>query len=124
MNKETYIIIGACVFAFLVGQRVKKALKGKNKEVKTKIRGKAVKKKKKEVEKPISNRKAKVQRAFTWVMLILVFLLLILMIPSLSRDLLGNNGNYGEDLILRIIIVAFSIYILFMGYIKLNKQKK
>ena len=124
MNKETYIIIGACVFAFLVGQRVKKALKGKNKEVKTEIRGKAVKKKKKEVEKPISNRKAKVQRAFTWVMLILVFLLLILMIPSLSRDLLRNNGNYGEDLILRTIIVAFSIYILFMGYIKLNKQKK
>lgn len=124
MNKETYIIIGACVFAFLVGQRVKKALKGKNKEVKTEIRGKAVKKKKKGVEKPVSNRKAKVQRAFTWAMLILVFLLLILMIPSLSRDLLGNNGNYGEDLILRIIIVAFSIYILFMGYIKLNKQKK
>jgi hypothetical protein len=124
MNKETYIIIGACVFAFLVGQRVKKALKGKNKEIKTEIRGKAVKKKKKGVEKPVSNRKAKVQRAFTWAMLILVFLLLILMIPSLSRDLLGNNGNYGEDLILRIIIVAFSIYILFMGYIKLNKQKK
>lgn len=124
MNKETYIIIGACVFAFLVGQRVKKALKRKNKEVKTEIRGKAVKKKKKGVEKPVSNRKAKVQRAFTWAMLILVFLLLILMIPSLSRDLLGNNGNYGEDLILRIIIVAFSIYILFMGYIKLNKQKK
>jgi cobalamin biosynthesis protein CobD/CbiB len=120
MNKEYYIIIGACVFAFLIGQRLKKKLK-KVPEPRQ-YRGKAVKKTRKTTHPPKSKQKEKIKRIFTWAMLVLVFGLLIFMIPALSRDLLSNTEGITENLVLRILIVAFSLYILVMGYIKLNKK--
>jgi uncharacterized protein YqhQ len=111
MSKEIYIVIGLCVFAFLLGGRLKKSLKSKNKK-QTKKR------------KELSSTQIKLRRIFTIAMLILVFGLLIFMIPALSRDILTSNGNVTENLILRILIVGFSIYILFMGYIKLKNSNK
>ncbi|MPQ47061.1 hypothetical protein GCQ56_08535 [Marinifilum sp. N1E240] len=117
MSKEIYILIGVCVFAFLIGGKLRKSLKPKNKPVKGK------KNKHKVHKKPVSPAKEKQRKIFTIIMLTIVFGLLIFMIPALSRDLLTNGGVYSQNLILRILIVAFSIYILFTGFIKIRKTK-
>ena len=122
MNKEVYILIGVCVFAFLIGQRIKrklapkKTLASKSKQLR--------KKQKTQIAKEESPRKRKTKSIFIWIQLVIVFGLLIFMIPALSRDLLTNNGFYDQNLILRILIVAFATYILFMGFVKLNKSKR
>ena len=117
MSKEIYIVIGLCVFAFLLEGHIKKSLQNPKK-------GKKQSKKKASKKKELSSRQIKLRRVFTIAMLIFVFCLLIFMIPALSRDILSSNGIYSENLILRIIIVGFSLYILFMGYIKLRKGTK
>ncbi|PXY01927.1 hypothetical protein DF185_04570 [Marinifilum breve] len=117
MSKELYIVIGLCVFAFLIGSRLKKALKTPQNK------SKHQKKKNQAKKKELSPKRRKLQRIFTIAMLVLVFGLLIFMIPALSRDILTSNGSVTENLILRILIVGFSIYILFMGYVKIRKSK-
>nr|WP_320119682.1 hypothetical protein [uncultured Marinifilum sp.] len=120
MNQETYIIIGLSVFAFLIGSRLKKSFNNKNS--KTANKNKAKKSKLIEKEVNLSPTKEKIKRVFTIIILILVFCLLLFMIPALSRDLL-SNVNFNQNLVLRILIVVFSIYILFMGFIKIRKSK-
>jgi p-aminobenzoyl-glutamate transporter AbgT len=115
MSKEIYIVIGLCVFAFLIGLRIKKAFKSQSKK---KSKNKAEPKK-----KELSPTQIKLRRIFTIAMLVFVFSLLIFMIPALSRDILTANGVIDDNLILRIIIVGFAIYILFMGYVKIRKSK-
>ncbi|NOU58235.1 hypothetical protein [Marinifilum caeruleilacunae] len=115
MSKEIYIVIGLCVFAFLLGGRLKKALNSKGQ--------KQTKRKSKPAKKEVSPTQIKLRRIFTIAMLVLVFGIVIFMIPALSRDLLTHNGNISENLILRILIVAFAIYILFMGFMKIRKSK-
>lgn len=115
MNQETYIIIGLSVFAFLIGIRLKKSIN--NKKSKTTNKNKTQEKK-----KHTSPTKEKVKRVFTIIMLVMVFALLLFMIPALSKDLL-SNVKINQNLVLRIIIVAFSIYILFMGFFKIRKSK-
>lgn len=117
MSTELYIVIGLCVFAFLIGSRLKKALKAPQ------SRSKNQKKKSQAKKKELSPKQIKLRRIFTIAMLILVFGLLILMIPALSRDILTSNGRISENLILRILIVGFSMYILFIGYVKIRKSK-
>lgn len=120
MNQETYIIIGLSVFAFLIGIRLKKSLNNKKSKITNK--NKHRKNKNQEKETQTSAIKEKIKRIFTIIMLILVFALLLFMIPALSRDLLSNS-KINQNLVLRIIIVVFSVYILFMGFVKIRKSK-
>ncbi|WP_421919356.1 hypothetical protein [Marinifilum sp.] len=117
MSKETYIVIGLCIFALLLGARIKNVIKSKAKN------HKQSKRKSKSKQTALSSAQIKLRRIFTIAMLIVVFGLLIFMIPALSRDVLTSNGNVNENLILRILIVGFAIYILFMGYLKIRKSK-
>lgn len=118
MSKEIYIIIGLCIFAFLLGGRIKKSIQNTGKK------GKLSKKKAKVQQKELSPSRMKARKIFTTVILVFIFGMLIFMIPALSRDIISANGVYTENLILRIIIVGFCLYILFYGFIKLRKSKK
>ncbi len=119
MNTEIYILIGVSLFAFLIGHKIKQYFK-KPQTTDNKM------KRKKLPEKHLSTskRKEKVKRVFLYIQLFIVFGLLIFMIPALSRDILYNQTGYDEKLILRILIVIFAGYILFMGFLKLMKASK
>ncbi|RUT79779.1 hypothetical protein [Ancylomarina longa] len=121
MNKELYILIGFCIFAFLIGQQIKNKLAIK-KPIKPKSKSNRKSKKRRS---PIeSERKQKIKRILTWLMLGLIFILVLFMIPALSRDLLSNGSVNNRNLILRILIVGFAIYILVTGFLKINSSKK
>ena len=122
MNTEIYILIGISLFAFLIGHKLKQYFK----KSQTKGNNKKKPKRQKLSEKQLSasKRKEKVKRVFLYIQLFFVFGLLIFMIPALSRDILSNQNGYDEKLILRILIVAFAGYILFMGFLKLMKSRK
>lgn len=121
MNQEIYIIIGICVFAFIIGSKIRQKM---NSSKQNHVVKKSKSKHKVEQQSSKNIRKEKVKGIFVYIQLVIVFGLLIFMIPALSRDLLSNQGTYGENLILRILIVAFSVYILFMGFMKISKSNK
>lgn len=122
MNTEIYILIGISVFAFLIGSKLRQNFK------KAKHRGNSSKKSKTNKlliqQTSSSKRKETVKTVFLYIQLFLVFGLLIFMIPALSRDILSNQTGFDEKLILRILIVGFAAYILFMGFLKLMKSGK
>jgi len=122
MNTEIYILIGISLFTLLIGHKLKQYYK----KSQTKGTNKKKPKGKKLSEKKLSSskRKEKVKTVFLYIQLFLVFSLLIFMIPALSRDILSNQTGYDEKLILRILIVVFAGYILFMGFLKLMKSRK
>ncbi|MUP37992.1 hypothetical protein [Labilibaculum euxinus] len=119
MNKEIYILVAICVLTFLIGHKLKQKLSNPEPKKLTK-RGK--KTKNNVALSPLaSRRKEKLKVIFLYLQLILVFGLLIFMIPALSRDILANNHDNYQNLILRILIVAFAAYILFIGFLQLRK---
>ncbi|WP_461633668.1 hypothetical protein [Labilibaculum euxinus] len=119
MNKEIYILVGICVLTFLIGHKLKQKLSNPEPKKLTK-RGKKTKNNV-AVSPLASRRKEKLKVIFLYLQLILVFGLLIFMIPALSRDILANNHDNYQNLILRILIVAFAAYILFIGFLQLRK---
>ena len=122
MNTQIYILIGISLLAFLIGHKLKQHYK------KSKTKGNNKKKPKGKEQSGLqlstSKRKEKVKTVFLYIQLFIVFGLLIFMIPALSRDILSNQTGYDEKLILRILIVVFAAYILFMGFLKLMKSRK
>ncbi|WP_320018868.1 hypothetical protein [Labilibaculum manganireducens] len=118
MNKEIYILVGTCVLTFLIGHKLKQKLSNPKPKKLTK-RGK--KTNNVAVSPLASRRKEKLKVIFLYIQLILVFGLLIFMIPALSRDILASNHDNYQNLILRILIVAFASYILFIGFLQLRK---
>ena len=119
MNKEIYILVGICVLTFLIGHKLKQKLSAPEPKKLTK-RGEKTKNNV-AVSPLASRRKEKLKVIFLYIQLILVFGLLIFMIPALSRDILANNHDNYQNLILRILIVAFAAYILFIGFLQLRK---
>lgn len=120
MNKELYILIGISVFAFLIGQKIR-----------AKIKPSANNKKAAKTRKSITRenpqqllKKEKFKKLFLVIQLLLIFGLIVFMIPALTRDILVKGENYNQNLILRILIVTFALYILFTGILKINKYKK
>ncbi|PKQ60324.1 hypothetical protein BZG02_19625 [Labilibaculum filiforme] len=122
MNNEIYILVGICVLAFVLGHKLKqrlskpapKPIKNKGKQAKSKL----------VISSSTSTTKEKLKIVFLYIQLALVFGLLIFMIPALSRDILSNNQVSNQNLILRIVIVVFATYILFIGYLKLRKPPR
>ncbi|PKQ61491.1 hypothetical protein BZG01_19415 [Labilibaculum manganireducens] len=119
MNKEIYILVGICILTFLIGHKLKQKLSNPKPKKLTK-RGKKTKNNV-AVSPLASRRKEKLKVIFLYIQLILVFGLLIFMIPALSRDILASNHDNYQNLILRILIVAFASYILFIGFLQLRK---
>lgn len=119
MNNEIYILVGICVLTFIIGHKLKQKL-NKPKIQKHTKKGKHEKNNSK-ISSSTTSKKEKFKTIFLYIVLVLVFGLLIFMIPALSRDILSNKQIINQNLILRILIVAFATYILFMGFLKLKK---
>ncbi len=67
--------------------------------------------------------KAKTKRVFTWIVVLVLFVMVLYMIPALVRDLMLVNEINSPTLFLRIIIVVFALYTLISGYLKVTKKK-
>ncbi len=126
MDRETYIIIGLSVFAFLFGLQLKKWFAKKKPESQTRIhksqRSKMAKMAQDVPEKK-STKHPKIKSFFLWLQVVVLFAIVIFMVPALSRDIMLAEGIYDQKLILRILIVAFAAYTLFVGANKIFKQK-
>ena len=125
MNKEIYIVVGISVFAFLLGIQLKKLFSKK-----TVVPPKIHKSQRSKFAKQAQNlpqekqtKYPKIKSFFLWLQVIVLFLIIVFMIPALSRDILIAEGNYDLKLILRILIVIFATYTLFVGLIKLLRRK-
>jgi H+/gluconate symporter-like permease len=119
MNEQIYILIGICILAFLIGSKLRKKSSGNsNKNIKASHKNQ----KTKSDQSSTSSKKEKIKTIFLYIQLILVVALLIFMIPALSRDLLSNAQVNNQNLVLRILIVGFAIYILVIGYLRLRKK--
>jgi len=125
MNKEIYILIGLSVFAFLLGTQLKKKFSKKAVEEPTIHKSQRSKMAKQEQEVPSKKqtKHPKIKSFFLWLQVVVLFFIVVFMMPALSRDIMLAEGNYDQNLILRILIVAFASYTLFVGLNKLFKKK-
>jgi Mg2+/citrate symporter len=126
MNREIYIVVGLSIFAFLLGIQLKKRFAKKKPIVAQKIhksqRSKTAKlaqetPQKKQIKHP------KLKNFFLWLQVVVLFFIILFMMPALSRDIMLADGDYDQKLILRVLIVAFAAYTLFVGLNKLFKKK-
>lgn len=125
MNKEIYIVVGLSVFAFLLGTQLKKRFSKKAVEepkIHKSQRSKMAKQSQGEPDKK-QTKHPKLKSFFLWLQVVVLFFIIVFMMPALSRDIMVAEGNYDQKLILRILIVAFAAYTLFVGLNKLFKKK-
>lgn len=128
MSRELIIWIGFCVFAFLVGIRLKKRF-GKKKEEQAarpinKNQRSKMAKAEQEPQRYSRRKRTKTIRLFTTFALIIMIGLMIYMIPALVRDIQRAESVDFTNLILRMLVFGFAILIFVTGYLKLAKQKK
>lgn len=129
MSRETYIWIAFCVFAFLVGMRLKKYFGSKKEEaepqVKKNQRSKAAKTEGAgQVPLPGRRDRSKTLRVYTILMMVVVFLLILGMIPTLLRDVQRESGVDPTNLFLRLLIFLMACLVFVLSYIKLARQRK
>ncbi len=125
MNREIYILIGLSIFAFLLGTQLKKRFSKKPVDTPKVHKSQRSKMARITQDKPqdTKSKHPKTKRFFLWLQLVVLFFIIIFMIPALSRDIMVAEGSYDQSLILRILIVAFAVYTLFIGLNKLFKNK-
>jgi ABC-type transport system involved in cytochrome bd biosynthesis fused ATPase/permease subunit len=126
MNREIYIVVGLSIFAFLLGIQLKKRFAKKKPVVAQKIhksQRSKVAKQAPESPKGKQSKHPKIKSFFNWLQVVVLFFIIIFMMPALSRDIMVADGDYDQKLILRILIVAFAAYTLFVGLNKLFKKK-
>lgn len=126
MNREIYIVVGLSVFAFLLGIQLKKWFAKKKPVANQKIHKAQRSKIAKQAQESPQEKQVKhpkLKSFFLWLQVVVLFFIIIFMMPALSRDIMVANGNYDQKLILRILIVAFAAYTLFVGLNKLFKKK-
>ena len=126
MNKEIYIVVGMSIFAFLLGIQLKKKFSKKKVEAPKIHKSQRSKfaKQAQELSQEKQSKYPKIKSFFLWLQVVVLFLVIVFMIPALSRDILVAEGNYDLKLILRILIVISATYTLFVGLIKLLKKRK
>ena len=125
MNKEIYIVVGMSIFAFLLGIQLKKKFSKKKIDA-PKIHKSQRSKLAKQAQKLPQEKQTKypkIKSFFLWLQVVVLFVIIVFMIPALSRDIMVAEGNYDQKLILRLLIVVFATYTLFVGLIKLLKKK-
>lgn len=128
MSRETYILIAFCVFAFLVGIRLKNRF--------SKKRGAAQQPQIQKNQRPKQARgelpqtaparrdRSKTIRLFTILMMVMVLLLIFGMLPTLIRDIQRPGDVDFSNLFLRVLIFIFAILVFISSYIKLAGQRK
>lgn len=128
MSRETIILVGFCVFAFLVGLRLKKYF-GNRKQVEenrpiNKNQRSKMAKAGQEAPRYRRHDRKKTIRLFTIFALVIMFGLLVYIIPALVRDVQRPESVDLTNLFLRVLIFLFAILIFITGYLKLAKQRK
>lgn len=125
MDREIYIVVGLSIFAFLLGIQLKKKFSKKapeepkiNKSQRSKMA-----KQPQGVQDKKQTKHPKIKSFFLWLQVVVLFSIILFMVPALSRDIMLAEGNYDQKLILRILIVVFAAYTLFVGLNKLFKKK-
>lgn len=124
------IPVGICVFAFLLGMRLKQRL-GKKKPDGHQIRIRKNQRSKITMceEEPPLVRERRLRRErrthyFTVVLLFVLFGLMIFMIPALIADLSMPERIQYPHFFLRCFIFIFTIYIFIIGYLKVSRHRK
>lgn len=128
--RELFILIGFCVFTFLLGMRLKQRL-GKKKPPERQIRIHKNQRSKMAAcgEEPPLVRERRLRRErrthyFTVVLLFVLFGLMIFMIPALVADLSMPERIQYPHFFLRCFIFVFTIYVFVLGYIKVANRRK
>lgn len=133
MSKDSLIFAAFCIFAFLVGLRLKQrwdaSRKGQqpkdkiNKNQRPKV---ALEDEPEEIRVKRLRRESRV-RFFTIAQLFVLGGLMIYMIPALVRDFMVPGRVEATNIFLRCLIFVFTIYIFIIGYLKVfgrkNKEK-
>lgn len=128
--RDFLILIGFCVFTFLVGMRLKRRFSKKQpNEPQIRIRKNQRSKMAASGEEPPLVREKRLRRErrtyyYTVVLLFVLFGLMIFMIPALVTDLSMPERIQYPNFFLRCFIFVFTIYIFILGYIKVTRYKK
>lgn len=128
MSRDTLILVAFCVFAFLLGMRIKQRLsERKNKENVNKI-NKNQRSKLAHSEEPPEVKARRLRREqrvrfFTIAQLFVLGGLMIYMIPALVRDFMVPGRVDASNIFLRCLIFVLTIYIFILGYFKVFKRK-
>ncbi|WP_294143051.1 hypothetical protein [uncultured Sanguibacteroides sp.] len=129
MSKETYIWIAFCVFAFMVGMRLKKRFGKKREQEQEQVRinkNQRPKQAREEQGKAPAGRRnrKKTLRLFMILQMTLVFGLMVYIIPALLRDLTRIGSVDATNLFLRVLIFIFALLVFITSYLKLVRQGK
>lgn len=128
--RDFLILVGFCVFTFLLGMRLKRRLeKKKPQEGQIRIRKNQRPKMAAGGEEPPLVRERRLRRErrthyFTVVLLFVLFGLMIFMIPALVTDLSMPDRIQYPHFFLRCFIFVFTIYIFVLGYVKVSRRIK
>ena len=129
MSKDTLIFVAFCVFAFLVGMRMKqrwsdwKKKKRPEERINKNQRSKAVHADEPPEVKARRLRRESRVRFFTIAQLFLLGGLMFYMFPALVRDFMLPGRVDATNIILRCLIFVFTIYIFILGYMKVFRRK-
>lgn len=128
--RDFLILVGFCVFTFLLGMRLKGRL-GKKKPNGQQIRIRknqrskiAVSDEEPPLVKEKRERRERRTHYFTVVLLFVLFGLLIFMIPALVLDISMPERIEYPQFFLRCFIFVFTIYIFILGYVKVCRRRK
>lgn len=129
MSRETLILVGFCVFAFLVGIRLKryfgaKRVAGEGGRPMNKNQRSKMAKEGEEPRRYSRSKRKKTIRLFTVLALVSMLGLFVYMIPALVRDVQRVGSVDATNLVLRMIVVGLAILIFVTGYMKLVRERK
>lgn len=125
MNRDLFIFIAFCVFALLVGMRLKQRFGSKKTEDGTKVNKNQRPKTANEPPEVAEKRKRREKRVkiFVIVQLVVVFGLIVFMIPALTRDLMSFSTADAANVFLRCLIFVFAILVFITGFMKVFRKK-
>lgn len=129
MSKDTLIFVAFCVFAFLVGMRMKQRWSEWRKKKQPEVRvNKNQRPKSEHVDEPPEVKARRLRREsrvrfFTIAQLFVLAGLMFYMVPALVRDFMLPGRVDAMNIILRCLIFVFTIYIFILGYIKVFRRK-
>lgn len=128
--RELLIVIGFCVFTFLLGMRLRQRW-GKKKQSEPEIRIRKNQRSKMAAmeEEPPLVREKRLRRErrtyyFTVVLLFVLFGLMMFMIPALTADMSIPERMKDPNFFLRCFIFVFTIYVFILGYLKIVRRKR
>lgn len=128
MGRDTFILVAFCIFALLLGMRMKQRFaEWKNKKENFRVNKNQRSKLANADEPPLVRerrlRRERRVRFFTIAQLFVVGGLMVYMIPALVRDFMVPGRVDMMNIILRCLIFIFTIYIFILGYIKAFGRK-